>query len=124
MTKIEAYMLLGGMVLLTAFGQLLIKWQVTAAGAFPDALSDRLLFLLRVLMNPWVILALASAFFAGLCWIAAMTRIPLTIGYPFISLTFPLVLVGGSLFFGEELNGPKILAIALIMAGMLVHSRS
>ncbi len=124
MTKVEAYILLGGMVLLTVFGQLLIKWQVTAAGAFPDALSDRLLFLVRILLNPWVILALFSAFLAGLCWIAAMTRIPLTIGYPFISLTFPFVLLGGTFFFSEELNWAKVVAIALIMAGMLVHARS
>ncbi len=124
MTKVEAYILLGGMVLLTVFGQLLIKWQVTAAVVFPDALSDRLLFLGRILLNPWVILALTSAFLAGLCWIAAMTRIPLTIGYPFISLTLPLVLLGGTLFFSEELNWPKVVAIALIMAGMLVHARS
>ena len=49
---------------------------------------------------------------------------PLTIGYPFMSLTFPLVLVGGTLFFGEELNWAKVVAITLIVAGMLVHARS
>ena len=124
MTKSDAYVLLAGMVLVTVIGQLLIKWQVLAAGAFPDGLTERLLFYVRVLLKPWVIAALAAAFLAALCWIAAMTRIPLTVGYPFVSLTFPLVLVGGVLFFGEAINWQKVAAIALIMAGVMVQTRA
>ena len=124
MTKFEAYALLGGTVLLTVVGQLLIKWQVLAAGDFPGGFAERFHFLWRVLLQPWVIAAFAFAFIAGLCWIAAMTRIALTVGYPFVSLTFPLVLVGGALFFGEAINWQKVAAIALIMAGVMVQVRA
>lgn len=124
MTKYDTYILLGGTVVLTVVGQLLVKWQVLAAGAFPDGVYERLLFYVTILLNPWMIVAIVSTFVAGLCWIAAMTRIPLTVGYPFVSLTFPLVLTGGVIFFGEAFNWQKVAAVALIMAGILVQAKA
>ncbi len=60
MTKFEAYLLLGGTVLLTVVAQLLIKWRVLAVGDFPGGLAERLHFYWRVLLNPWVIVAFAG----------------------------------------------------------------
>lgn len=124
MTKFQAYTLLGGTIAFTVIGQLLIKWQVVAAGAFPDGFADRLFFYAKLLLKPWVVAALAGGFAAALCWIGAMTRLPLTVAYPFVSLTFPMVLIGGALFFGEAINWQKTLAIALIMAGIAVQSQA
>ena len=123
MTKFEAYIFLGGTILFTVIGQLLLKSQVLAAGLFPDGLIERLLFYLRIMVNPWVIAATLSTFVAGFCYIAALTRLPITVGYPFLSLTFPLVLIGGALFFGEPINWQKIAAIIFILAGLTIQSQ-
>ncbi|HSB49429.1 MAG TPA: EamA family transporter [Burkholderiales bacterium] len=110
-------------VLLTVYGQLVIKWQVLAAGAFPEAPGEKMLFLARLLMNPWILSALAAALAAAVTWMAAMTRLELSHAYPFMSLAFVLVMVASAWFFHEPVTGPKIAGIALICIGITIGSQ-
>lgn len=75
-------------VLLTGYGQLAIKWQVGQAGPLPDAADQKLLYFLRLLLNPWVITAIAAAFGAMVCWMGATTKFELNKAYPFMALNF------------------------------------
>src|SRR5882724_1350340 len=79
-------------ILLTIYGQLVLKWQVVNAGAFPDRSREKIWFLIRLLGNPGVISVYLAAFLASLAWTAALTKLPLSYAYPFTSLTFVLVL--------------------------------
>jgi multidrug transporter EmrE-like cation transporter len=110
-------------VLLTVYGQLVIKWQVLAAGAFPEAPAEKLLFLGRLLVNPWVMSALAAALLAAVAWMAALTKLDLSHAYPFTSLAFVLVLVASAFFFHEPVTGPKIAGTVLICIGIIVGSQ-
>ncbi len=65
-------------VFLTVYSQIVIKWQVVAAGAFPLATPDRLWFLAKLLVNPWVVSALAAGLLAVVSWMAAMTKLDLS----------------------------------------------
>lgn len=42
-------------ILLTVYGQIVIKWQVRNAGIFPEAAADKVWFLLKLMVNPWVV---------------------------------------------------------------------
>ena len=53
-------------ILLTAYGQLAIKWQVGLAGPLPSAADQQAMYFVRLLLNPWVISASAAAFAAAL----------------------------------------------------------
>jgi multidrug transporter EmrE-like cation transporter len=110
-------------VLFTVYGQLVIKWQVLAAGAFPEAPGEKLLFLARLLANPWIISALAAALAAAVTWMAAMTKLDLSHAYPFMSLAFVLVMVASAFFFDEPVTGLKIAGIVLICIGIIVGSQ-
>ena len=110
-------------IFLTVYGQIAIKWQVTAAGAFPADPEGKLLFLARLLLNPWVISALAAALLAAVSWMAAMTKLDLSHAYPFMSLAFVLVLILSALVFHEPVTLPKIAGLALISAGIIVGSQ-
>jgi multidrug transporter EmrE-like cation transporter len=110
-------------VFLTVFGQVVVKWQVLQAGAFPPDTPGKLLFLGKLLINPWIVLALAAAFGAAVCWMAAMTRLELSHAYPFMSLAFILVLVCSALLFHEPVTAPKIVGLVLISAGIIVGSQ-
>lgn len=110
-------------VLLTVYGQLVIKWQVSQAGAMPEATPDKLLFLARLLLNPWILTGLAAAFVAAMFWMAAMTKLPLSHAYPFMSLAFVLVMVGSAAFFGEPITLLKATGLALVIAGIAVGSQ-
>lgn len=110
-------------IFLTVYGQIAIKWQVVAAGAFPTDPEGKVLFLAKLLANPWVISALVAALLAAVSWMAAMTKLDLSHAYPFMSLAFVLVLVFSALIFHEPVTLPKIAGLALISAGIIVGSQ-
>lgn len=110
-------------VLFTVYGQLIVKWQVADSGSLPAGLVGKILFLLRLLLNPWIISGVAAGFLAMLSWMAAMTKFQLSYAYPFMSLAFVLVLGLSVLLFQESLTVPKVLGMALIVAGIIVGSR-
>lgn len=117
------YLYILGTVLLTVYGQLVIKWQVAGAGPFPAYALERVWFLLRLLVNPWVISSLTAAFLASVSWMAAMTKFDLSHAYPFTSLAFVLVLGLSAVFFREAITVPKVLGVAFIIAGIVIGSR-
>jgi multidrug transporter EmrE-like cation transporter len=110
-------------ILLTVYGQLVIKWQVLRAGPFPESGTEKLMFLLQLLANPWVISAFIAALVASVSWMAAMTRLPLSHAYPFMSLGFVLILIFSAVLFGEPLTLPKIAGITLVFAGLAIGSQ-
>ena len=111
-------------VLFTVYGQLVIKWQVSKAGTMPAASGAKVLFLLHLLLNFWVISGLVSALIAALAWMAAMTKFNLSFAYPFMSLSFVIVLALSAWFFGEPLTVHKVAGMALVIVGLFISSRS
>jgi len=107
-------------VLLTVYGQLVIKWQVLAAGPLPDATGDKVLFLAQLLLNPWIVSALVAALAAAMTWMAAMTRLDLSHAYPFLSTVFVLVPLLSVVLFNEPVTTPKVLGLALVVAGIVI----
>ncbi len=110
-------------IVLTAYGQLAIKWQVNLAGPMPDDRAGQFAFFTGLLLNPWVVSAIAAAFGAMLAWMAAMTRFELSQAYPFMAANFVLVGLGSVWLFGEPLTVNKVLGVALICAGLFVVAR-
>ena len=110
-------------ILFTVYGQLTLRWQMARAGELPPALTAKLFFLLQQFANPWVLSALASAFIASLCWMAAMTKFELSFAYPFMSLSFVLVMFISLLVFGELFTWHKVLGTLIIMGGLFIMTR-
>lgn len=107
----------------TVYGQLVLKSQINEAGRLPDPADERLRFLLGLLANPWVISVFAAAAIAALAWMGALTRIDLSRAYPYMGLTFVIVLMGSALFFDEPLTAPKVAGTLLVVAGVVVASQ-
>lgn len=118
-----AYVYIFLTVLLTVYGQLIVKWQVNSAGDFPEESINKVLFILRLLLNPWVISSFLAAFLASLAWMAALTKFSLSFAYPFMSLSFVLVTVFSAIFFSESITLPKALGLGLIVSGIIVGSQ-
>ena len=76
--------------------------------AAPDGGLDKLFFVLRCTLNPWILSAYAAALCASLSWLAAMTRLELSHAYPFMSLNFVLVMVLSTMLFHEAVTPPKL----------------
>lgn len=110
-------------ILFTVYGQLIIKWQAGQAGGIPHDLGDKLFFFAKFLMNPWVISAFAAAFLASLAWIGAVSKLPLSHAYPFMSFAFVLVLILSSLLFHEPLTWQKVVGMVCIVSGIVIGSQ-
>jgi|SRR6266487_683223 drug/metabolite transporter (DMT)-like permease len=116
-----AYIL--GTVLFTVYGQIVVKWRVSKSSALPDAFSQKIFFLLSMIWDPWVLSSIVAGFFAFLCWMAAMTKFELSYAYPFMSLSFLLVLILSAILFQEPLTVSKVVGVGLIVAGIIIGSR-
>ena len=118
-----SYAYIAATVLLTVYGQLVVKWQVASAAERGGDPTDRAAFLVGLLANPWVLSALAAAFGASLCWMLAMVKLDLSHAYPFVALSFVLVLFLSALLLSEPLSWLKVLGTLLIVAGVAIGSQ-
>ena len=111
-------------VALTVYGQLVFKWRVDLAGELPGGSARRLEYLTRLLLDPWVISVFATALLASVTWALALTRFELSFAYPFMALSFVLVLVFGAAFLSESVSAAKVVGVLLIVLGLIVGSRA
>lgn len=114
------YFFIAMTVLLTVFGQLVLKWQVSLAGPLPDTMLGKIIFLAHTMLNPWVLVGLGSAFGAALFWMLALKKMPLSTAYPFTASSFVLILIFSALFLGESLTVAKFAGTVLIVSGIAV----
>jgi multidrug transporter EmrE-like cation transporter len=118
------YLYVATTIALTTYGQIIVKWQVDKAGAFPESLSSKLEFLLRLMANPWVISVFAGAVIAAMAWMAALTHFELSRVYPFMALSFVGVLILSAIVFHEALTPFSVVGVLLIVAGLTVGSQT
>ena len=118
-----AYFFVALTILLTVYGQLILKWQVTE-NAHLIAQPYSVMNVVTLLLKPWVISGFAAAFAASICWMAAISRLPLSKAYPYMSCNFVLVAIMAALLFREHLDGYKIAGTLIIVLGVVVLSRS
>lgn len=101
-----------GVVLLMAVGQILFKstalsWQAHGT-LFAPVPALRLMA------------SLAVYGVATLAWIWVLQRVPLTLAYPLVALTFVLVPLGAWWFHGEPLGWRYLAGMLLIAAGVVL----
>jgi multidrug transporter EmrE-like cation transporter len=110
-------------IVLTVYGQLVLKWRMNLKGAPPEGLREASLFLIRALFDPYVFSTYVAAFLASLAWMAALTKFELSLAYPFMSISFILVLIFGGVLLGESMTPGKIFGVCLIAAGIFFSTR-
>jgi len=107
----------------TVYGQMVIKWQVNQAGEFPPDTGEKILFIIKLLLTPWVISSFAAAFIASMFWMAAMTQFDISFAYPFMSLSYVIVMVLSVLLIGEKITMYKVVGTLVIIAGLFIVTR-
>ena len=100
-------------ILLVAVSQLLFK----SAMSTPRDGTPRSI---RRFAHPKIILGLALNLASALCWILALTKLPVSYLYPLLSINYLLVPLGAWLLFEEKLRRRRCVAICVICAGVFV----
>jgi multidrug transporter EmrE-like cation transporter len=110
-------------VLLVVYSQIVLKWRIPALGVLPAGEFDKFLFLLRLLFDPYVASGFIAAFLGSLAWMAVISKIPLSVGFPaYYGLTFALVILGSAWLLNEELTILKLIGAGLVLLGVIVGS--
>jgi len=112
-----------GTVLFTVYGQLVIKWRMPLHGALPGEMLPKLVFLLKLFFDPFIMSGFVAAFLASLCWMAAMTAFELSYAYPFMGLNFVLVFLASAILLSEQVTTYKVVGLSLIVLGIIISSR-
>jgi len=98
--------------------------QVTGHGELPLDLGHPLDVLRRVVGNASVWGGLATFVLSAAVWLVVLSRASLSFAYPFASLTYVLILVFDRFVLHEPISGLRYAGVALIIAGLLLISRT
>lgn len=123
MHKILDHTYIFSTIFFTVYSQLIMRWQVGKVSAPPADWFGKLQFLLTLLSNPWVISGVIATLLAGLSWMMAMSRFPLSYAFPFVSLNYVLILVASALLFGESFTLAKATGVAAILVGLFIIAK-
>ena len=112
-------------MLLVVLGQLLMKWRLGVLAPAAHSASTPLDRVALYLTDPYVLGAYVAAFASSITWMFVLESHPVSLAFPLhIGLSVMAVVVGGIYLFGEPLTASRILAICLIVAGIVIGSRS
>lgn len=89
----------------------------------PPEFSQKLLFVMRFLLEPWVISSILATFIAGIFWIISLSKFELNYAYPWMALIFVIMMFMGVYLFGESLSNHKIFGTILVTIGLIVVAR-
>ncbi|MCX7360903.1 MAG: EamA family transporter [Alphaproteobacteria bacterium] len=93
-------------------GQILLK----AGADAPDFVSQ--------LMRPSTLLGLALYGSAAFLYIIALRKIPVSVAFPSVSLSYAIVAVAGHFLFGEPFGLKQIAGILLIVGGVALINQA
>lgn len=102
----------------------MLKWRINGVGSMPETLSGKMIFLTKLLFDPWILSGFIAAFVASFFWMAAMTKFDISYAYPFMSSAFVLVFLLSVILFSEPVTWQKVVGLILIVSGIIVTSRS
>ena len=111
-------------VLLNAAAQLLLKAGTNAVGQFQFSLANLLPVGLRLALEPHILGGLGCYVVSVVVWIMALSRVPVSIAYPMLSIGYVVNAIIAWQWFGEALAAQKMAGIAFIIVGVYLVARS
>jgi multidrug transporter EmrE-like cation transporter len=123
MTWLTWCLLLGG-VLLNASAQLLLKAATRHSGelvADSGRISWVAVMQLLGAVPLWVGLACYGV--SVVVWLGALSRVPVSVAYPMLSIGYVVNAFAAAVLFGEALSLGKLAGIAMICAGVITLAR-
>jgi multidrug transporter EmrE-like cation transporter len=112
-------------LLLMVYCQLIVKWRLGALSEAASPASGALGRLALYLVDPYILSAYVAALASSVTWMFVLENYPISLAFPlYIGLTVMAVVLGGIYLFGEPVTPPRILAVCLILAGIVIGSRA
>jgi multidrug transporter EmrE-like cation transporter len=111
-------------VLLNAAAQLLLKAGTNAVGHFAFHAGNVLPVGMRLALEPHILGGMACYVVSLVVWIMALSRVPVSIAYPMLSIGYVVNAVVAYFWLGEAVTPMRMLGIGIIVLGVYVVARS
>ncbi|MBC6934636.1 MAG: multidrug resistance protein [Chloroflexi bacterium] len=103
-----------------AVGQLVLKAAMNGLGQLQPSLET----LVAMATSPLLLVGIGIFGISTLLWLLALIKADLSFAYPFLSLTYIAVLIGGAVLFHEQVTLDRVLGFAVIVTGVWIVARS
>ncbi|MFZ1827810.1 MAG: EamA family transporter [Candidatus Competibacteraceae bacterium] len=123
MTAASFALILTG-VLLNAVAQLLLKAGTNTLGVITPTVATALPLAGAIATNPHILGGFVCYGISVLVWIVALSRVPVSIAYPMLSIGYVVNALAANALFGEALHGGRWLGIGFIMIGVYLLARA
>ena len=123
MTSLSFLLILAG-VLLNAAAQLLLKAGTNAVGRFEFHFDNALPVGWRLVTEPHIMSGMACYAVSLVIWIMALSRVPVSIAYPMLSIGYVANAAVAHFWLGEDVNFLRMLGIGVIVVGVIIVARS
>ena len=123
MTTISFALILTG-VLLNAAAQLLLKAGTNVVGHFDFHLDNLVPIGMKIAFQPYILGGMTCYAISLIVWIMALSRVPVSIAYPMLSIGYVINAFVAHFWFGEALASQKLLGIGFIVVGVFLVARS
>ncbi|MDO8314002.1 MAG: SMR family transporter [Rugosibacter sp.] len=123
MNAISFALILTG-VLLNAAAQLLLKAGTNAVGHFDFHINNILPIGMKLAFQPFIMGGMVCYAVSLVVWIMALSRVPVSIAYPMLSIGYAINAFVAWQWFGEVLTAQKLLGIGVIIVGVILVTRS
>ncbi|MFZ2542428.1 MAG: EamA family transporter [Gallionella sp.] len=111
-------------VMLNAAAQILMKAGTNAVGHF-DFTTGNILPVGIKLATEWhIITALFCYALSVIVWILALSRVPVSIAFPMLSMAYIVNAVAAWYLLGEDFSLTKAVGIGVIILGVIIISRA
>jgi drug/metabolite transporter (DMT)-like permease len=114
---INALLLLLPAMLLSTTGELLLKHGMNQVGAFHFD-GTLLPTVSKIAMNPFIWLGFVGFGGGSVFWLSVISRVPLSLAYPMLSLSYVIIVIESWIFLGEGLHPLRIVGSLVVGLGV------
>ncbi len=111
-------------VLLNAAAQLLLKAGTNAVGHFEFHLANVLPVGTKLALEPHILGGMACYVVSLVVWIMGLSRVPVSVAYPMLSIGYVINAFIAWQWFGEALTAQKMAGIGFIVVGVFLVARA
>lgn len=108
----------------TTIAQAMLKHGMSRVGGISPPGSQFLNSMQKVLTEPFIIGGLILVLLIMPLWLEVLSRLPLSIAYPMVSMGYVLAVIIGALVFKESITMLRVFGVAFIVIGVIAVARS
>jgi multidrug transporter EmrE-like cation transporter len=101
-----------------AAGQVILKHGMTLAKGSAEATGSSLV--VKAVTSPWVLLGLVVFAVSAVAWLTTLSRVPLSVAYPFNALGYLAILTTSAVLLDERTNLWTWVGTSFVASGLLI----